>query len=408
MGALTVISYALLTSLLVSSVAVLIFRALTRHRPVQPGEDVNGQILRLVAMSLATDWAPNAAIAERAKALLESGVAFDAQQREVLEWLYDIVRSPDAALDALSPEDEPLDEDAFLPENITLVAPARQSADEEETPAHLPGAFDSRGPMELAAEIRELSAELQTATDPDRRASAAIKLGRLGQPGGVPYLVRALRHDDTQRVQTFSAVALGMIGSDDAVSPLIEVIQKQITKRIEAPIDLTYGGYQLIRALQREIDPEPEDWLGQNPIAAEIWALGKIGSPQACVALVERLHDADPGIRWFAAWALGKIGDESTALALAELIDDPVDDVRWIAIWALGRMNSTAAVSRLIQVARDPNPSIRRIAIWALGRGRHIMARQAALEALSDPERGVRQVASWALARVESQIRQSA
>ncbi|HLT19614.1 MAG TPA: HEAT repeat domain-containing protein [Thermomicrobiales bacterium] len=408
MSAMSVILYALLTSLFVSTLSLLVARAISRRRSSEPGEDVNAQILRLVSMSLATEWAPNAAIAARAKTLLDSGLEFDDQQREVLEWLYDIVRSPDADLDALPQEDEPFDEEAFLPENITLVAPARKEDDDEETPAHLPGAFDSRGPMELAAEIRELSTELQTATDPDRRASAAIKLGRLGQPGGVPYLVRALRHDDTQRVQTFSAVALGMIGADDAVSPLIEVIQKQVTQRIEAPIDLTYGGYQLIRALQREIDPEPEDWLGQNPIAAEIWALGKIGSPQACVALVERLHDVDPGIRWFASWALGKIGDESTALALADLIDDPVDDVRWIAIWGLGRMNSTAAVPRLIEVSRDPNPSIRRIAIWALGRGRHIMARQAAMEALSDPERGVRQVASWALARVESQIRQSA
>ncbi|MEZ4572480.1 MAG: HEAT repeat domain-containing protein [Thermomicrobiales bacterium] len=199
-----------------------------------------------------------------------------------------------------------------------------------------------------------------------------------------------------------------MIGSNEAVSPLIDVIKSQVTMRIDAPSDISYGGFQLIRTLQQEIDPEPEEWLGQDPIAAQIWALGRIGSPQACDALIERLSDPDPGIRWFAAWALGKIGNLRTVPALAALVDDPVDDVRWIAIWAIGRMNTDRAVETLISCAGDPSPSIRRIAIWALGRSGDPRGRAIVVNALTDPERGVRQVASWALSRIEPEMVQSA
>jgi HEAT repeat protein len=285
----------------------------------------------------------------------------------------------------------------------------REALDEvlNEKSAFLTDAGDADDPAQTA-EVRELASDLKESADPDKRAHAAIKLGQLGDAAGVPALVQALRNDGADQVRTFSAVALGMIGSRDAVRPLIEVINAQVTSRFETPQDFSYGGFQLIRTLQREIDPEPEDWLGQDPIAAQIWALGRIGSPGACSALVERLADGDPGIRWFAAWALGKIGDQRVVPTLTELIDDAVDDVSWIAIWALGRMNSTEAVPRLVTAASDPNPSIRRIAIWALGRSGHLRGREVALDALTDPERGVRQVASWALSQIEPELAQSA
>lgn len=403
---LTTLIYITFTSLIISCASLFVARLITRRTAQTASDNLDAQILRLVVQSLGTSWSPSATIEHRVRELLDEYTpeALNPQQLELLEWLLEISQWPEVEDE---PEtitaDVPLDLDDFeapASEPVKLVAVQNQELDWEQTKSFL-SEYGDDDVFERIDEIHDLSTELQGSEDPDRRANAAIKLGQLGDPTSVPVLIEALRNDGADQVRTYSAVALGMIGSQDAVRPLIEVINSNITQRFEGPKDFNYGGYQLIRSLQREIDPEPEDWLGQDPIAAQIWALGRIGSPGACGVLVERLSDADPGIRWFAAWALGKIGDQRIVNDLTALVDDPVDDVAWIAIWALGRMHSIEAVPDLVNAAANPNPSIRRIAIWALGRSRHLRGREVAMHALTDPERGVRQVAAWALSQIE-------
>ena len=411
---LTTLVYITLTSLLISCSSLYVARLITRRQTVIPTSDTDTQILLLVAQSLTANWSPNATIERRVEELQNAPSADELtpQQLELLDWLLEISKWPE--LEELHEEPPAVAEPAYYEEReepasepVKLVPRPAPELDWEQTKSFL-SEYGDDDVFERIDEIHDLSTELQDSAEADRRANAAIKLGQLGDPSGVPVLIQALRTDGADQVRTFSAVALGMIGSREAVPPLIEVIKDNVTKRFDAPKDLTYGGYQLIRALQREIDPEPEDWLGQDPIAAQIWALGRIGSPGACSVLVERLAADDPGIRWFAAWALGKIGDQRVADALTELISDPVDDVAWIAIWALGRMRATAAVPELVNAAASRNPSMRRIAIWALGRSRHLRGREVALNALTDPERGVRQVASWALSQIEPEFAQTA
>lgn len=410
MSTLSTLIYISVVSLVISCGSLYIARIITKRQAHVPADDLNAQILRLIAQSLASNWSPNATVERRATELMNSRAQdeFEPQQHELLEWLLEISAWPDEVEAADDATEEQIQESGEASSDpLRLVAPQAAVETVEDTSSFL-AEYGVEESMEQATEVFELSNDLQDSRDPDRRAQAAIKLGQLGDPFGVPYLVESLRNDGEAQVRTFSAVALGMIGSRDAIRPLIEVINDHVTSRYDTREDISYGGFQLIRALQREIDPEPEDWLGQDPVAAQIWALGRIGSSWACDTLVERLSDGDPGIRWFATWALGKIGDTRVVPALTALIDDPVDDVRWIAIWALGRMNASEAVSELVVAASDRNPSIRRIAIWALGRSGHLRGREVAMDALTDPERGVRQVASWALSQIEPEFAKSA
>jgi hypothetical protein len=404
MSMTSVVISSLISSALVTLALALVLRLLSTRRSSSAGLDA--RIVALAAQLLASGPAHGTAIYDEIGSLLAQARnrPLTAEQRRLLEWLRERAAAgePEWQLGDVSEPVLPMpaaraDAPRSAP-GFALVPAGESDRPDSATSGARPSA-------EVQAQVGALSTALCFDADPDQRASAAIELGRLGDPSGVPHLVTALRSDSTERVRTLSAVALGMIGSRDAISPLIDVIQRQIRDRIEVSSDITYGGFQLIRTLQREIDPEPTAWLGQDPVAAQIWALGRIASPQACAALCERLTDSDPGIRWFAAWALGKIGDESTVPALAALLGDRSVEVRWIAIWSLGRMNSTRAVPSLIERANDPDATIRRIAVWALGRSGDLRAREIVLRALTDPERGVRQVASWALSQIDTEIR---
>jgi HEAT repeat protein len=397
----------LASSMLVTLGLLLVIKLLGKRKATD--DYLDARIVALIARWLDAGSLPDAVLLPEVEALLSGPRARDyaRDQHRVLEWLRERGR-PGAGAEGeiVEPAAEPK---PSRPASIGLAHVRPTRIDTGEFAAQMAAIEDADGDeAEAQVQVGELSTALCFDADPDRRANAAISLGRLAHPSGVPHLVTALRTDSTERVRTLSAVALGMIGSRDAISPLIDVIQQQIGDRLDVSSEITYGGFQLIRTLQREIDPEPTDWLGQDPVAAQIWALGRIGSPQACAALCERLSDSDPGIRWFAAWALGKIGDESTVPALAALLDDRSTEVRWIAIWSLGRMNTTRAIPSLIEKARDPDASIRRIAVWALGRSGDLRARETVLRALTDPERGVRQVASWALSQIDAGVREIA
>jgi epoxyqueuosine reductase len=56
--------------------------------------------------------------------------------------------------------------------------------------------------------------------------------------------------------------------------------------------------------------------------------LGSARIKEAVAAIVERLRDADPTVRWAAAWALGRIGSEGAIEALRDAGCGPGDAAR--------------------------------------------------------------------------------
>jgi HEAT repeat protein len=118
-------------------------------------------------------------------------------------------------------------------------------------------------------------------------------------------LIDALGYQDDHNIRLDAASALGRIGDEKAVDPLIIAL-----------------------------DDEPR----VREVSAK--ALGEIGDPRAVDSLISMLDNADWEIRGTIAKALGKIGDPGAINTLIDLLQDKRENVRWYATQALENITS--------------------------------------------------------------------
>lgn len=124
--------------------------------------------------------------------------------------------------------------------------------------------------------------------DPRVRRYLALALGRLGEPGAVPALRRALAGDETDsETIIYSAWSLGAIGDPSAVPDLVRLASHED------------------RGIRK----------------AAVHALGGYPGPEAADALRAALEDAADDVRWNAALALGHRGDPAAVPALLPMLD---------------------------------------------------------------------------------------
>jgi len=162
----------------------------------------------------------------------------------------------------------------------------------------------------------------------------AMKILALIKPENIIDSMIENLSDEYIFVRWRAADALGRIGSEKAVDPLINTLTTDED-----------------RSVRRN--------------AAD--ALGKIGSEKAVDPLIEALTDEDNFVRERAAGVLGKIGSEKAVDPLIEALTDKDSDVRGNAADALGRIGSEKAVDPLIQaLTTDKDSSVRRSAAGAL------------------------------------------
>jgi cyclophilin family peptidyl-prolyl cis-trans isomerase len=189
-------------------------------------------------------------------------------------------------------------------------------------------AFEDRrslGGGKLAAYLRDRNAEI--------RAAAARALGRIGSEQGVAPLLPALEDSDPA-VRSEALFALGLIGSGEA---------RDAVRRV----------------------------AGSNAPAAEraeaVRALGRLRGEGAAEALLPFLADPVAEIRADAAIALAWTGDSVAATDLAPLLADPEAPVRAGAAWAAGRLKAEALVDPLRALLADASPEVRLAASKAVG-----------------------------------------
>ncbi len=180
-------------------------------------------------------------------------------------------------------------------------------------------AGESRGARDYLAEIRSGSA--------NRRWQAAFELSKVLQAGKdksledpkfaaeALTLFRESSRDDP-RVRRYLALALGRLGSAEAVPDLLAAVRPT-------------GGDE------QAGDPDTRIYA--------IWALGAIGDARAVPELVSLTGDVDPGIRKAAVHALGGYPGDEAASALRQALADSTEDVRWNAALALARRGDDAA-----------------------------------------------------------------
>ena len=212
------------------------------------------------------------------------------------------------------------------------------------------------------------------------RRTAAMAVGRIGDPRGVALLVPLLSDPDTT-VRVSAVFALGLIGDTAAVTPLVERLRAEpVLDRASAAEAVTalarIGGPRAVEVLTAILQgrgslavAEPAELV---PVAAlESWRLGELAPVTELLPLI-RADDAR--LRLSAVFALSRLRPAGAANALAEALADAEPQIRSLAVRGfnrrfaessrLGAAGAAALVARLVD---DPSPSVRIGAIRALG-----------------------------------------
>ena len=217
------------------------------------------------------------------------------------------------------------------------------------------------------------------------RRRAAIAVGRVGLPDGVPPLVRLLQTDTDPEVRQMAAFALGLIGDRSAVEPLrialgdlapliagraaeaLGLIGDTASAPLVGKLVATHRGVAATLA--------PDESRSQVNPAADAFRLGvyALARLKAYEALAEAVLGADgqPRLQWWpVAYALQRTEDKRALPALLALARSDGSYTRAFAIKGLGALKDPSAVPvllPLIDAARATSaPTIE--AIRALGR----------------------------------------
>jgi HEAT repeat protein/class 3 adenylate cyclase len=211
------------------------------------------------------------------------------------------------------------------------------------------------------------------------RSRAAEALGEIGGKHAVDALLNALLYallKDEPYVRGWVAIALGMIGSEQAVGVLIPLLRDKDDKvcQYAARALGEIGGERAINALHDALY-DMRLFNGNNEIHLDIAiALSKIGSESAVdKMLIGWLTRKDNIVRTYndarskAAQALGRIGGERAVDALLNaLLKEESSYVRKAEAKALGKIGGERAVDVLIPLLKDKDHDVCQSAAEAL------------------------------------------
>lgn len=293
--------------------------------------------------------------------------------------------------------------------------------------------------IEALGRIRARAAALTVAAVAESRdfsvAFAALDtLALIGEPSVAPRLVPIL---DDELLQVAAAEALGQLGREDAVGPLVIRLAQPgapvgalanalaaLFARFEAAgegalvadlaraVATPESARCVIDALASAEDAERPGllhvlaWLdpaGAEPVVARLLEhpatrglaadfLARRGEA-AVGPLLLALSSDDPETCKAAAATLGRVGARAAVPALLELLHAPAD-VALVAAGALGSIGDPRALDGLIECLRHPQATLRRTAASAIDSIGHADLADRVRVLLTDPETHVREAAA--------------
>ena len=209
-------------------------------------------------------------------------------------------------------------------------------------------AAEALGKIGSEEAVPALIQALQNEDEPVR-GRAAEALGQMGEGAkdAVPALLQVALQDEIH----FEAIgALGDIGSADAVTALIKILQdKKGGSSILAAETLgRIGTPEAIKAavaVMIQTYEDPEASASDASDAEQI--LIRIGTPEALIPFYyKKLQDEDPDVRGYAAEALGQMGEgaKDAVPALTQALQDEDPEVIYSAIEALESIGTPEAL----------------------------------------------------------------
>jgi hypothetical protein len=201
----------------------------------------------------------------------------------------------------------------------------------------------------------------QTARGKWRRMAALRILTRLGRPGRIDLLERAIGQADAD-VASVGLSLLGGLNDPRAGELLIGALTRKRHPASRVAIHIDRSPLHLadrLRPLLRDGDPDMRFW------AAVL--LGRyLGVADLERDLIPLVDDPDPRVRKAAIESLGSIGDELSVTAAVRLLKDPVAFVRANAARAIGRLDRPELASQVAQLLGDRDWWVRFAAKQAL------------------------------------------
>jgi len=189
------------------------------------------------------------------------------------------------------------------------------------------------------------------------RCAAALALGKIGDNRAIIPLMSILNNrDENYRLRLAVAESLGKLGDEFAVSPLINILADEREKSVylKESVAKALGMLGDIRAVEPLIDileskrgiRDKFNFLKEQVIEA----IGRIGRPnrKATDSLMTTLEDEAPSIRLAAVEALGTIGDEDCLEDLKRRVFDENDEVAKAAIYAVYNIAGEEAIHELL------------------------------------------------------------
>jgi HEAT repeat protein len=179
-----------------------------------------------------------------------------------------------------------------------------------------------------------------------------------GEPAVEP-LIGALEVIKEPKLISQVAAALGELGSQKAIEPLLRLEMRDSALRVPASVFASFGA-PAVQALIAALD-DPA-----NQTATLAYLLGELGDSQATLPLVDLLAEESEPVRFEAVQALGKIGDARALPALMNLLQsDQRKRIQDAVEAALSKMGA-ASLDPLVTTLEADDEHIRRVAWQSL------------------------------------------
>ena len=222
--------------------------------------------------------------------------------------------------------------------------------------------------------------ELRTALmDPSEavRTEAARALGELGDQTAVDALIAAM-HDPAAALVEEAAASLARIGDRRANAPLAALLRRgpdRLSRRDRVAVVKALGelgGHDAVTALLEALQKARTD-DDEEILEAAASALGKTGSSRAAPGLISLLESvaSSAGLLRIVVRALGEIGDASAIDPLRQMLAQKYDDAILVPLLAdaFARLEDrTAAISLIPALQQLGSPIARRQVAHAIGR----------------------------------------
>ncbi len=182
------------------------------------------------------------------------------------------------------------------------------------------------------------------------------------------YAIKILIQSLKSRYDIRVVEALGEIGSNKAIEPLIQFFRDQsyFERSVRKDVVRILGKIGSDKAIEILIQALKDEHYEIRYEAAE--ALGKIGNDRAFEPLCKSFKDNHYTVREYVAEALRRIDNDKTIGFLMQALKDKNDDVCKSAAEALGKIGGNKAIAALIQSLKGKEDSLRCEIVIALGK----------------------------------------